>query len=562
MILIMTDDQGYGDFGFHGNPIIRTPNLDALARSSARMETFYVSPVCAPTRASLLTGRYNYRTRVVDTFVGRAMMEPEEVTLAEILQDAGYSTGIFGKWHLGDAYPMRPMDQGFDEALVHRGGGIGQPSDPPGGEARYTNPILFHNGTEQRYEGYCTDIYFTEALEWIRRQREAGRPFFAYLPTNAPHGPFGDVPGDLLAEYRAMDLSNDAFPQDVGHRVTEDMNLDVRARIFAMITNIDDNVGRLLGQLETMGLAENTLVLFLVDNGPDGRRYLAGMKGAKGTVYEGGIRSPLFLRWPARLAPGRTSDEPAAHIDVTPTLLDALGIDTPKGVRFDGRSFLPLLAGEDATLPDRALVIQSHRGEVPVRYHQFMIRDRRWKLLHASGFGRESFEGEPRFELYDLASDPLEMQNAVQEHPEVVARLKAAYDAWFDDVGSTRPDNYAKPRITVGTPHENPTVLTRQDWVHERGIPWGANSNGRWLLQVFEAGGYEIVVRYPPVDAGGEIVVGAGKRVQSRPLVARDSLTRFDSIQLEAGPLDLMVDLAYGEVRKGPWQVEVRKIAR
>ncbi|MCG6920480.1 MAG: sulfatase-like hydrolase/transferase, partial [Acidobacteria bacterium] len=173
VILIVTDDQGYGDLGVKGNPLVRTPHIDAMAARSAEMTRFYVSPVCAPTRASLMTGRYNYRTRAIDTFVGRAMMEPGEVTLAEILRDSGYRTGIFGKWHLGDAYPMRPIDQGFEEALVHRGGGIGQPSDPPGGEGKYTDAVLFHNGRQVSTEGYCTDVYFDRALDWIGEHHAA-----------------------------------------------------------------------------------------------------------------------------------------------------------------------------------------------------------------------------------------------------------------------------------------------------------------------------------------------------------------------------------------------------
>ncbi|MEX2399391.1 MAG: sulfatase-like hydrolase/transferase, partial [Rhodothermales bacterium] len=276
VILIMTDDQGYGDFGFTGNPVIRTPNLDALSEESVRLSPFYVSPVCAPTRASLMTGRYNYRTRVVDTWLGRAMMEPDEVTVAEVLRDGGYATGIFGKWHLGDNYPMRPRDQGFEEVLVHRGGGIGQPSDPPGGEGAYTDPILFHNGEEVRMEGYCTDIYFDEAMRWMDSAREEGRPFFAYVSTNAPHGPYHDVPEQLYEEYRAMDLSPARFPQDAGHPLPEENDPDRLARIFAMITNIDDNVGRLMQYLEHAGMADNTLVLFLLDNGPNTRRYVAG----------------------------------------------------------------------------------------------------------------------------------------------------------------------------------------------------------------------------------------------------------------------------------------------
>jgi arylsulfatase/arylsulfatase A len=344
VILIVTDDQGYGDLGVNGNPVIRTPHIDAMAARSARMTQFYVSPVCAPTRASLMTGRYNYRTRAIDTFVGRAMMEPEEVTLAEILRDAGYRTGIFGKWHLGDAYPMRPIDQGFEEALVHRGGGIGQPSDPPGGEGKYTDAILFHNGESVHTEGYCTDVYFGRALNWIGTRHEAGEPFFAYIATNAPHGPFHDVPEGLLAEYREVDLGNERFPQDRGHPLPAEADLDRRARIFAMITNIDENVGRLFGRLDALGLTDDTIVIFMVDNGPNGNRYVAGMKGWKGHVHEGGVRSPFFVHWPGRLKAGHSSDRIAAHIDVLPTVLDATAVPVPGSGRSARLSYRPIEA--------------------------------------------------------------------------------------------------------------------------------------------------------------------------------------------------------------------------
>jgi arylsulfatase/arylsulfatase A len=202
VVLIMTDDQGYGDFGATGNRLIETPHLDAMAKRSASMSTFYVSPVCSPTRACLMTGRYNYRTRCIDTWVGRSMMEPEEVTVAESLRAAGYATGIFGKWHLGDCYPMRAIDQGFDTAVIHRGGGLAQPSEPRESGRRYTDPILYRNGKPFQSRGYCTDTYFSEAIEFIEQSSQAKKPFFVYLPTNAPHGPFHDVPEKLREALR------------------------------------------------------------------------------------------------------------------------------------------------------------------------------------------------------------------------------------------------------------------------------------------------------------------------------------------------------------------------
>ncbi|MCP4861959.1 MAG: sulfatase-like hydrolase/transferase, partial [Planctomycetes bacterium] len=242
VIVIMTDDQGWGDFGFHGNPVLQTPALDGFAASATRLNTFYVHPVCTPTRSALMTGRYPQRTRAFDTWVGRAMMDPQEVTVAEVLRGSGWATGIFGKWHLGDCYPMRAMDQGFDESLVHLGGGIGQPADPEGGEGKYTDPILFHNGEAQQMDGYCTDIYFDEALAWITEQSQKDKPFFAYIPTNAPHGPFHDVPEQLLKKYQEMDLAPAFAQPQGGHSLPKDFNADRLARIFAMIENVDQNV--------------------------------------------------------------------------------------------------------------------------------------------------------------------------------------------------------------------------------------------------------------------------------------------------------------------------------
>jgi len=302
VVLIMTDDQGYGDFGVMGNPVIETPHIDAMAQRSASMSTFYVSPVCSPTRACLMTGRYNYRTRVIDTYVGRSMLEPEEVTVAEVLSAAGYATGIFGKWHLGDCYPMRPMDQGFDESLVHRGGGLAQPSEPPENHRRYTDPILFHNGKQIQTKGYCTDVYFGAALDFIEDSHREGRPFFTYLATNAPHGPFHDVPEKLREHYAKKDMAKILVAELLGEK--REQEVDRLTRIAAMITNIDQNIGRLFAKLDELDLTENTLVIFLVDNGPNTLRYVGPLRGMKGGVHEGSVRSPLWLHWPARLKPG------------------------------------------------------------------------------------------------------------------------------------------------------------------------------------------------------------------------------------------------------------------
>lgn len=563
VVLIMTDDQGYGDLGVTGNPIIRTPNIDAMASRSGSMESFYVQPVCAPTRACLMTGRYNYRTRVVDTWLGRAMMEPEETTIAEILHQAGYTTGIFGKWHLGDNYPMRPMDQGFDESLVHRGGGIGQPPDPAGGEGKYTDPILLDNGELRQFKGYCTDIYFDRAAKWICKCAGQKKSFFAYIPTNAPHGPFHDVPEDILAQYKKMDLSNKSFPQDKGHPLPEENNQDQMARIFAMITNIDDNVGRLFGRLDEIGLTENTIVIFMVDNGPNSRRYVAGMKGSKSTVYEGGIRSPFFFHWPAGVKPGQSSDQIAAHIDVLPTILEACGVKKPAGLKLDGRSLLPLLKGRQVEWPDRMIVIQSHRGDKPVLYNNFAARTQRWKLLNASGFGNETLKGEPKFELYDMTWDPLEEKDLAREKPEVVEAMRRRYEQWFEDVGGTRSDNYAPPRIYIGTEHENPVVLTRQDWRHIKGGAWAPDSNGYWELFAAASGKYDIKLRFPELKTEAKATLELEGTANLEADIPKGALEyTFEAVPIKSGNLRLLATITSGTVSKGPWKVDVGRRCR
>jgi arylsulfatase A-like enzyme len=553
VILVITDDQGYGDFGVTGNPVIETPNLDALAAQSVWMKTFYVSPVCSPTRASLLTGRYNYRTRCIDTYVGRSMMDPAEMTLAEVLRDAGYATGIFGKWHLGDSYPMRPQDQGFQESLVHRGGGLAQPADPPGNDRRYTNPLLIHNGAIEQTSGYCTDVYFRNAMAWIEQSHAAGKPFFAYIATNAPHDPYHDVPEDLRADYATKDLAQ-LVAVPTGQPVKHGRN-DTLERIAAMITNIDDNVGQLLAKLDTLGIAGNTLVVFMTDNGPQSPRFVGPFRGMKSEVFEGGVRAPLWMRWPGQLKPGLVREETVAHIDLMPTILEVCKIPVPADLRMDGRSFWALATGAGDAWPERPIVIQSHRGDVPTRLHHFMIREGNWKLLHPSGFGRESFTGDPRFELYDVVTDPRESTNLAASQPEIVARLLADYNAWFDDVSSTRPDNYAPPRIRIGTPHESPTTLTRQDW---RGGTWDTDAIGHWLVGI-EEGTYDITVRMSPKPEPGVVEFRLGDVTAQMTIAAGAETCLVSDVKLPKTEGTLHATIHHGAQERGVHQLEVLK---
>jgi len=455
IVLILSDDQGYGDLSIHDNPVLKTPNLDRIAREGVQFTQFHVNPVCSPTRASLLTGRYYYRTGVVDTFLGRSMMHPDEVTLAEVLRGAGYRTGIFGKWHLGDHYPMRAIDQGFEQALTHDGGGIAQPSDPPEGNS-YFNPKLNLNGRPVQPSGYCTDVFFNEAMRFIETNRS--RPFFAYVTPNAPHTPL-QVDERYVAPFRKAGVN------------------EVTARVYGMETNLDENVGRLLAHLRKLNLEQNTILVFMTDNGPQQPRYNAGMRGLKGTVYQGGIRVPCFIRWPRVVSPGSTIDRLAAHIDLFPTLLDACGITPPPEPKIDGWSLLPLMR-DSSTIRwrDRTLYFQWHRGEKGEMHRSCAARSQQYKLVNSA-------------ELYDLEADPAESRDIAAEHPGIVSRMRAGYEEWFRDVASTR--NFEAPRIYIGAPRENPVLLTRQDWRGPR-AGWAEDSLGHWDVDVRAAGDYEV----------------------------------------------------------------------
>jgi arylsulfatase A-like enzyme len=528
IVVIITDDQGYGDLGIHGNPVLETPYLDALSRAGVSMQNFYVSTVCSPTRASLMTGRYNYRTRVVDTFKGRSMMEPAETTLPEVLRAAGYATGIFGKWHLGDNYPLRPTDQGFEEALTLRGGGLGQPSDPIENNRRYTHPIVFHNHRRVQANGFCTDVFFEGALAFIDEARRSHRPFFAHIALNAPHDPLHDVPPVLYEKYKAKELSS--------VMAKSGNSADTVARVYAMVENIDQNVGRLISRLRETGLLENTLVIFMSDNGPAGARFNGGLRGSKGDHYEGGIRTPFFVQWPGKIKPGTAPREIAAHIDVMPTLLEAAGVAPPADLKFDGRSLLPLLQGRATDWPDRSLVFQYHRGEQPIEGHNLAVRTQRWKLVRPTG--RADKPVDAPFELYDLEADPGERTNLAAVHPGTVEQLRQAYLRWFADVGATRPDNYAPPRIVIGSDHETTTTLTRQDWRETTAASPGHSALGVWRLRGERDAIYSLELRWPQPVAGGTVEIRVGSELRILPVEQTSDRVVVDDLRVPAGDFD------------------------
>ena len=533
IILVMTDDQGWAQVGSHGNETISTPHLDRLASESVEFTRFYVSPVCAPTRASLMTGRYNYRTGVVDTYLGRAMMHGDEVTLAEMLGDAGYRTGIFGKWHLGDNYPLRAIDQGFQQALIHKGGGIGQPSDPP--ETSYFDPILQHNGEQKQFQGYCTDIFFDAALRFVELNRD--QPFFVYIPTNAPHSPY-DVPESYIELYAAKGLN------------------DKDARIYGMITNIDDNMGKLVAKLDELDLAANTILIFMTDNGPTTQHFTAGLRDQKTSPYDGGIRVPFFLRWPSQLQAAKV-DRLGAHIDVAPTLLDAARIEAPASVEFDGVSLMPLLRGDVILWPERTIFIQSHRGNEPQLYRNFAAVGQKYKLLQPLSF-RKPAPADTPLQLYDLESDAGEQNDLAGERTEVLADLKKQYEDWFEDVSASR--GYDPPKIFIGTEYENPVILTRQDWRMAGADGWADGYLGYWEVDVKSAGKYDIRFRFTRQERAGRAEFKLGDVELSKPFTREAESVTFSGVTLEPGPGTLEARLIRGGKTVGVNYVDISKL--
>jgi len=421
VVLILTDDQGYGDLGCHGNTVIRTPNLDRMHAEGLRFTDFHVSPTCSPTRCSLMTGRHEMKSGVTHTILERERMSLKATTVAQVLKSAGYTTGIFGKWHLGDEPDHWPDKRGFDEMFIHGSGGIGQTyagscGDAPGNS--YFDPAVLHNGTFEKTQGYCTDVFFGQATKWIDEKRKASAPFFAYITPNAPHAPLV-CPEDYIKKYEGQGLGKNVMA------------------FFGMITNIDDNVGRLLAKLTEWGIEKNTLVIFMNDNGGTAGVgvFNAGMRGSKNSSYNGGTRAASFWRWPGTLKAGADVDKLACHRDIFPTLAELAGAKVPDAVaaKLDGRSLVPLLKDPGAPWPDR--YIFTHIGRwakgqaAQSKYAGCSVHSPRYNMVSPGKSG-----GDGKWELYDLKEDPGEKKDVADQHPEVVKEMSAAYDKWWDEI--------------------------------------------------------------------------------------------------------------------------------
>jgi arylsulfatase B len=565
VILIITDDQGYGDLSCHGNPVLRTPNIDKLHGRSVRLTNYHVSPTCAPTRSALLTGRYTNATGAWHTIMGRSFLRSDEVTLADCFRASGYRTGIFGKWHLGDNYPCRPQDRGFDEVVVHGGGGVWQTPDYFTND--YFDDTYFHNGRPEKYSGFCTDVWFDNAMRFIDGSNQPRKPFFAYIPTNAPHGPYWS-PESNEARFRGKEP---AAP----------------AGFYGMIENVDENVGRLIRFLDGKGLSENTILIYTTDNGTAAgeRVFNAGMRGKKGSAYEGGHRVPFFIHWPkGKLAGGRDINTLTAHIDILPTLRDLCNLKRPKGPDLHGRSLKPLLDGANSSWPDRAIVTDSQRLENLVKWRQAAVMTQQWRLVNPSP------DGDPaRIELHNVLKDPEQKNNVSAANPAVVSRLKGEYEEWWRTV-SARAGEYV--RIGLGSPQENPSRLTAHDWHgagsekvwNQRGIREAPPANGFWAVDILRSGRYRFELRrWPreldlPMDApyrdpspnretaAGRAIecVKAGIRIagveQSKPVRSGEKAAVFE-LALKAGPAELHTSLEESTgVSRGAYFVYVERI--
>ena len=533
VILIITDDQGYGDMGCHGNPFIQTPHMDALHKESFRLTNFHVSPTCAPTRSALLTGRYGNRTGVWHTIGGWSLLRENEQTMGDMFAQAGYRTGAFGKWHLGDNHPYRPFERGFQETVMHGGGGVQQ--TPDYWDNDYFDDTYFKNGVPQKYSGYCTDVFFDEAIQFIENNQQ--KPFFCYIATNAPHWPY-NVPVSYIQQYEQYE---------------EDQLLPIQKRFLGMITNIDDNLGRLRQTLTDLEIADNTLLIYMTDNGTaagyrtrENKTYgfNAGMRGTKASKYDGGHRVPFFIYWKdGAIHGGKDIAELSAHIDVLPTLAELCAIPLPNNhLPIDGKSLVPLLRGKTDSWKERILITDSQRIQKPEKWRRSSVMSNRWRLIDGQ-------------ELYDMENDPGQQQDVAAQFPEQVNLLRKEYEAWWL---STSTDFDSEPAIKIGTEYENPVSLTAHDWHAENGNqPWnqlhirrgykGKAGNGYWTIEVTEPGTFEInLSRYPP-ESGLELQ-------EAIPGISMSELPGLDA-DIPAGK-SLKFNGAWLKIGEQTWQQE------
>ena len=528
VILILADDLGYGDVACHGNPWLKTPHLDRMRAESVRLEDFHVDPVCTPTRAALLTGRHSIRVGAWSVTEGRQLLNAGETTMAQVFAASGYRTGMFGKWHLGDNYPYAPRFRGFHEVVKHMAGGIDEIGNPIGND--YFDPILYRNGKPEEFEGYCNDILFSETIRFARRNKT--HPFFVCLPLNAMHSPF-KVAEKYWKRFAAQ------HPED-------------RSKFYGMIENFDENLGRLFHALRKEGLEENTIVIFMGDNGTaagtdrSGRLgFNAGMRGKKGSVYEGGHRVACFIRWRAGLTAGTEVRHLTSHHDLLPTLIDLCDLKKPAQVEFDGRNLSSRLRNEESHWPERFVVIERQADELErcrlekvgsERYPQYSVLTERWRLVNG--------------ELYDFLADPGQRRNVAENHSDVVKQLYNHYQSHYADVTSHGGDDTP---FYVGSNEEPSTLFTVRDWHPSIGnVIWKPEQladdsfmiNGFWALDVRRKGRYEFVLSRYPFD-------------HLRPIGATKARIRIGDVETSCA-LDPSDDRAVFRIELNPGPVKLQ----
>jgi arylsulfatase A-like enzyme len=486
VILIITDDQGIGDLGCHGNPWIITPNLDAFYEESVRMTDFHVSPVCTPTRGAIMTGRYPINNGAWATYKGRDALSEGALTMAAIFKHNGYRTGMFGKWHLGDNYPVRPTDCGFDVAVQHKAGGVGELSDYWGNS--YFNDVYYVNNEPRQFKGYCTDVWFHEAMKFMEENKDD--PFLAYISTNAPHGPWY-VDEKYAAPYRELE----------GEEI-------VSANFYGMITNIDENFGELDKFLKERGLSENTILIFMTDNGTSGgisndgkMGYNKGFRGKKGGKTEGGHRVPFFIRWPdGKIQGGKDLHDLTAHIDILPTLAGLCGLSLPTEMDVDGVDFSSLLQDKADHLSERTVFVH-HRQDwrPPMDEDQTCVMNETWRLVNGN-------------ELYDIEKDQHQEVNLAAKHPDVVKSLLHD-NARLVNIAKAGAEYQEFPVHVAGSEHQPDITLTIQHAIGEGPGIWKCehvaegrkNPNNTHALRIDRAGLYEISCCRWPRECPGPI---------------------------------------------------------
>ncbi len=476
VILVLTDDQGYGDLSVHGNPVLKTPVLDKLHDQCIRFTDFHSAPMCSPTRGQLMTGMdalYNGCTAVC---LGRSMVREELPEMAGIFKASGYKTAHFGKWHMGDSYPYRPQDRGFDETVSHGAWGIGSIADYY--QNTYWDATFRHNQDLEKYPGYCTDVWFDQTLDYISRWNEGDKPFFVYLATNCPHGPH---------------LCDDEYSDPY----LEKGMTPVVSKFFGQIANIDENMERLISTLDEKGLADNTILIYMTDNGTvrGYEVFNAGMRGHKTQPWEGGHRVPLFIRWPdGNLGEPRDIDVLAECQDLLPTLIDWCGLKKPENATFDGSSLAPVFSGNTENLDDRILVVEYDNPYRPEENRVVMWK--KWRLVMDK-------------ELYDLSTDPGQTTDVAEKYPDVMNTMQEYYRTWKEKALT----GYNQKRyIHLGTEKQNPLTLYSSDWqgsyADNSGDLVAGNRIGYWDVQVETPGKYEFTLyRWHP--ASGIPLAGA-----------------------------------------------------